>query len=78
MLCFNKLIGEHNAKKNFVLWEYIFNMCPKIGSKCQIFASLTLHPMKPHEANYDAKRNSKKWVVMCIEFILMDLKMLKM
>ena len=29
MLCFNKLTGEHNAKKiqfkNFVLWEYIFN-----------------------------------------------------
>ena len=26
MLCFNKLTGEYNAKKYFVLWEYIFKL----------------------------------------------------
>ena len=38
MLCFNKLTGEHNAKKIpkkiFVLWEYIFKVLTKTWFRC--------------------------------------------
>ena len=26
MLCFNKLTGEYNTEKKFILWEYIFKV----------------------------------------------------
>ena len=49
--------------------------CPKMGSKCQIFASLLARKTLLKEYYKEIPRNG---VVQCIEFALSDLQMLKM